>query len=71
MNQNKPYKLVFTALRDGVRATTYLDAEDDLDAIDQAITRITRRAAEGLDGDHVLTGPDGRGINISAAMAAR
>jgi len=60
----KAYKLVFRAPKDGVRANTYIDAEDDLDAMDQAVNRITRRLAEGLDGDHVLIGPDGKQLDL-------
>jgi len=70
MQSKMPYILKFHSPRDGVLSTTHIDAEDDPDAMDQALERINRRTAEGLEGDHVLIGPGGRKLKLDLVGCA-
>ena len=70
MQDKKPYVLKFYAPRDGLIAKTHIDAEDDLDAIDQALLRIQQREAENLEGDHMLIGPGGRKLELAGFVPA-
>lgn len=70
MKNYKTYILKFFAPQDGLQAFTHIDAEDDIDAMEQAFDRINRRASEGVIGEHVLTDPGGRVIELIGVPSA-
>lgn len=66
MRATKEYTLNFLSRRDGLKAHTHIDAEDDASAIEKAVERIARRDEEGLVGEHTLIDSGGRVIHIPA-----
>jgi len=54
------YALMLDASGRDLKAVTYLDAEDVLEAAEQADARIRRRLRGGIAGRHMLALPDGK-----------
>lgn len=58
------FRLVFKAATEKLSATTEIEADSTVDAMELAMDIINRRKRNGIRGDHMLIAPNGEKIDL-------
>lgn len=62
------YKLHFKSSLENTQAVTEIDADADVDAIEEAMRIVQRRQRERIEGTHELELPDGERVELERYM---